>query len=649
MGPEPVRIPKTIKFGEDFELDVESYMLSRAGRVLKLERIPMDILLLLVRQWGQLVDRDQIAEKVWGKGVFLDTDNSINIAISKIRQTLKDDPEEPRFIQTIPGRGYRFIAPVETDAAIETEETVAAPAPQVAENRQPAIAQSSIDKPTNRRWQLAIALAAVLIAVAGIGMRWWRSSVRSPIRSNVASGRAVLAVLPFANLTGDASQDYFSDGLTEEMISRMGNLDPERLAVIARTSVMHYKGSQASLDQIERELGVEYVVEGSVRRDANNVRITAQLIRTSDQTHLWARQYDRELKSLLALQAEIATEIADEVQHTLGDSKPTAAAQAVLSPQNYDAYDLYLKGQYFFNKRTVEGLAEAIGYFEQAATKDPNYARAYAGLADCYALMPGYSGRPQPEFPAKARAAALKALEIDDRLPEAHAALALVVQNYDWDWATAEKQFRRALELNPNDATARHWYAEHLMWRGRFDEALAESERARQLDPLSLIIAADNGAILYLSRQYDGAIKKWQSVREMDPNFPKARMISFAYVEKGMYAEALVDLERQRPMMPGPWYLSTLAYIYGRSGQTAKAQHALEELLQLDRKQPVDPPVITRAYLAVGDKEQALAWLEKAYAQHSHELTGLKVTPEFDPIRSDPRFQELMRKVGLQQ
>lgn len=643
MASEPVRIPKPIKFGEDFELNAESYTLSRAGRVLKLERIPMDILLLLVRQSGQLVDRDQIAETVWGKGVFLDTDNSINIAISKIRQTLKDDREEPRFIQTVPGRGYRFIAPVETGTGIETEETVAALAQQVAENGPPALAESTADKPSKRRRLLAIALAAVLIAVAGIGMQWWRSSVRS----NATSGRPMLAVLPFANLTGDASQDYFSDGLTEEMITRLGNLDPERLAVIARTSVMHYKGSQASLEQIERELGVTYVVEGSVRRDANNVRITAQLIRTKDQTHIWARQYDRELKGLLALQAEIATEIADEVQLTLGDSKPVAAAQPAVSPQNYDAYDLYLKGQYFFNKRTVEGLEEAIGYFEQAATKDPNYARAYAGLADCYALMPGYSGRPQAEFSAKARAAALKALEIDERLPEAHAALALIVQNYDWDWETAEKEFRRAVELNPNYATAHHWYAEHLMWRRRFAEALAESERARQLDPLSLIIAADNGAILFFSRQYDRAIKKWQSVLEMDPTFQKAHMISLAYIEKGMYAEAFADLERQRPMMAGPWYLSSLAYIYGRSGQTAQAQHALEELLQLDQKQQVDPRVIARAYLAVGNKEQALAWLEKAYAQHSHELTGLKVTPEFDPLRSDPRFQELVRKVGL--
>ena len=392
MAPQPVKIPKTFKLGEDFELDAESYTLSRAGRVLKLERIPMDILLLLVRQWGQLVDRNQIAEKVWGKGVFLDTDNSINIAISKIRQTLKDEPAEPRFIQTIPGRGYRFIAPVETGAAIEREETVAAPAPQVAENRQPALAESTADKPSNRRWLLVIALAAVLIAVAGIRMQWWRS----PVRSNAASGRAVLAVLPFANLRGDASQDYFSDGLTEEMISRLGNLDPERLAVIARTSVMHYKGGQASLDQIGRELGVEYVVEGSVRRDANNVRITAQLIRTRDQTHIWARQYDRELKSLLALQAEIATEIADEVQLTLGDSKPPAAAQAALSPQNYDAYDLYLKGQYFFNKRTVEGLAEAIAHLSKLQPRTRITPAPMPDLLIATPLCPAIAGANRP-------------------------------------------------------------------------------------------------------------------------------------------------------------------------------------------------------------------------------------------------------------
>ena len=455
----------------------------------------------------------------------------------------------------------------------------------------------------------------------------------------------MLAVLPLQNLTGDAGQEYFSDGLTEEMITQLGNLDPQHVGVIARTSVMRYKNSQTPLDQVGRDLGVQYVLEGSVRRDSNNVRITAQLIQTKDQTHVWARQYDRELKSLLVLQGEIAQEIADEIQLTLGNHK--SAAQPALSPQNYDAYDLYLKGQYFFNKRTAASLEQAIGYFQQAIIKDPNYARPYAGLADCYALMSGYSGRPQTEFMPKARAAALRALQIDDNLPEAHTALALIVQNYDWDWQTAEKEFRRAIELNPNYATAHHWYAEHLMWSGRFDEALQESERARQLDPLSLIIAADNGAILYFSRQYDRAIEKWRSVREMDPDFSRAHLIRGAYVEKGMFAEALADTGRLRPMTPVPGYWSWQAIIYSRWGHSAQARHALHELLQWNRSHPVDAMIVAFVYVGMGNKDQALSWLEKAYEEHSNELTSLKVSPAYDPLRADPRFQDLLRRVGL--
>jgi tetratricopeptide (TPR) repeat protein len=388
------------------------------------------------------------------------------------------------------------------------------------------------------------------------------------------------------------------------------------------------------------------VIEGSVRRDSNDIRVTAQLIQTKDQTHVWARQYDRELKGLLALQGEIAQEIADEIQLALGDHK-SAAAQPAPSPRNYDAYDLYLKGQYFFNKRTVEGFEEAIGYFQQAIAKDPNYARAYAGLADSYALIPGYSMRPQAEFIPKARAAALRALEIDESLPEAHTALALIVQNYDWDWQTAEKEFRRAIELNPNYATAHHWYAEHLMWRGRFDEALQESERARQLDPLSLIIATDNGAILFFSRQYDRAIEKWRSVLDMDPNFPRAHLIRYAYAEKGMFGEALVDTQAHGPELSVPWHWAYLAVIYGRSGRRIEAQHAIEELLKLNRSKPIDPTIFADAYAGLGDKDQALAWLEKAYAQHSIELVSLKVNPGYDPLRGDPGFQDLLRRVGL--
>lgn len=649
----PLRTQAGVTLGEDFELDLQSYKLRRAGRVLKLERIPMEILLLLVERRNQIVTREQIAAKIWGKNVFLDTDNSINGAIRKIRQVLRDDSEQPRFIQTISGSGYRFIAPISDEASrTGTSGTPAHQLAPVEDVRQTADApgrpltagttETPQSKPQIRSRRLVVYIALSFLLVAGVAGWFMWSRSRAPL---AVTGKIMLAVLPFQNLTGDASQEYFSDGLTEEMITQLGNLDPQHLGVIARTSVMHYKTTQTPLDQVSRELGVQYVIEGSVRRDANNVRITAQLIQAKDQTHVWARQYDRELKGLLTLQGEIAQEIADEIQLTLGERGSVVAKPT--SPQDYEAYDLYLKGQYFLNKRNGTDLGEAINYFQQAVARDPNYARAYAGLADCYTLMGGYSQHPQSEFTSKARAAALQALQIDDNLSEAHTALALIVQNYDWDWQTAEKEFRRAIDLNPNYATAHHWYAEHLMWRGRFNEALQESERARQLDPLSLIVAADNGAILYFSRQYDGAIAKWRSVLQMDPEFRRAHLIRAAYVEKGMYSEAIADTERMRPEVGTPMYWSWLTIIYGRSGQSAQAHHALQVLLQSNLNYPIDPMMVAWAYVALRDKDQAFAWFEKAYAQHSTELLAIKVSPACDPLRGDPRFQDLLRRTRL--
>jgi tetratricopeptide (TPR) repeat protein len=315
-----------------------------------------------------------------------------------------------------------------------------------------------------------------------------------------------------------------------------------------------------------------------------------------------------------------------------------------------EAYDLYLKGQYFWNKRTIEGFERAIAYYQQAIAKDPNYARAYAGLANSYSLLTGYSMAPPSEYMPKARAAALRALEQDQGLPEAHTALALIVQNYDYDWQTAQKEFRRAIELNPNYATAHHWYAEHLMWRGRFDEALRESERARQLDPLSLIIASDNGVILYYMRQYDLAIERFRAVREMDPNFSRSGMIRQAYAQKGMFADALADIEKERRLYGDrPWAWSELAYFYGRNGQQAQARLALAKLEQWNRRQPLDPFPIFRAHIGMGNKDQAFAYLEKAYLEHSNALATLKVDPIYDPLRSDPRFQDLLRRAGLAQ
>jgi tetratricopeptide (TPR) repeat protein len=315
----------------------------------------------------------------------------------------------------------------------------------------------------------------------------------------------------------------------------------------------------------------------------------------------------------------------------------------------YEAYDLYLKGRYFWNKRTVQGFQQAIEYFQQAIAKDPNSARAYAGLADSYALMSSFTLAPQNEFMPKARTAAQRAVELDDKLAEAHTSLALVTENYDWDWQNAEEEFRRAIQLNSNYATAHHWYAEFLAYQGRFDEAFKESERARQLDPLSLIIATDHGAILYFSRQYDRAIEQFRAVLDMEPNFPRAHLLVFAYVQKGLFADALADIEKWRRVddAPGSWAIE--AYVFGRSGRRVEALRALEKLQQSNRRQQMDPAAIALAYVGIDNKDEAFAWLQKAYSEHSNAITTLKVDPIYDPLRSDPRFQELLRRVGVAQ
>ena len=624
------------EFGS-FRLDPEACLLLREGQPIALTPKTFDALLLLVKHSGRLVSKDELMEALW-PDTFVEESN-LTQTVFMLRKALGETGNDQRFIVTTPGRGYRFAADVK-EVSVNRSMRLPLTAARAEAPPQP-------ERPSHRRWAL-VGVAIGLVACIGIYFLWSHSRDRF----QGAGERWMLAVLPFENLTGDAGQDYFSDGLTEEMIAQLGRLDPQHLGVIARTSVMHYKHNPQSLDQIGRELGVQYVLEGSVRRDAGRVRITAQLIQVRGQNHVWARQYDRDLTDLLALQGEVAQEIADEIESTLGENQRVAAARPPqLSPATYEAHDLYLRGQYFFNQRTLPGFEKAIEYFQQAIAKDPNYARAYAGLADCYALRGAYSGAPQTESVANTRAAALRALQMDERLPEAHTALALIVQNYDWDWQTAEQEFRRAIELDPNYATAHHWYAEHLMWRGRFGEALQESEKARQLDPLSLIIAADNGVILFYSRHYDRAIDQFRVVLDMDPNFSRARMIEYAYAQKGMFPQALADIEKHRPNAEAGqvWHWAILAYVQGRAGQRAEAQKALERLERLSRQQQVDPAVFVAAYVGIGDKEQALAWLEKAYAQHSNSMPALKVDPLYDPLRADPRFQDLLRRVGLAQ
>ncbi|MGA2421880.1 MAG: winged helix-turn-helix domain-containing protein [Candidatus Acidiferrum sp.] len=648
------------RFGP-YESHAKSLELYKHGTKLKVRPQPLRLLNLLLGQAGKVLTREELRQELWSSETFVDFEHGLNSAVKAVRSALNDSVTEPRYIETIPKVGYRFIAAVETVSEAaggtvgEQGEVVGARAVGEREFSEATAGGTNGVSPSAGRkgWAALLAVGALIAVAAGFSIHSRWTSARQ--RPTPASRRLILAVLPFQNLSGGTDEDYFSDGLTEELIAQFGRLDPAHLGVIARTSVMHYKRSDEPLDKIGRELGVQYALEGSVRRDADQVRISAQLIQIKDQTRLWSREYDRKLSNLLTLQSEIARDIGGEIRVTLGDPEPQKPVLgAAGSQESFEAYDLYLRALYFWNKRTPDGFERAVDYFQQSVKKDPNYARAYAGLADTYVLMSGYGGFPPKDLIEKGRAAAQKAVELDDTLAEAHTARALVAQDFDWDWKTAEAEYRRAIALNPNYATAHHWYAEYLALTGRFDEAGVEIEQARVLDPLSLVIATDHGMILYYARQYDRAIEQLRGVLEMDPESARAgKTMDVAHLEKGMRREVLAHLEMLRPLSDrpaesaNPWFWGNQAYIFGRLGQKDDARKALAKLQTLNREQHVDPIILALAYLGMNDKSQSLNWLEKAHAEHSVSLTSLNVDPVYDPLRGEARFQELLREMKL--
>jgi len=677
---------RLIRLSEELEIDPQAFELRRHHRAVKLERIPMEILLLLIERRTELVTREEIAKKVWGTGVFLDTDGSINAAIHKIRQALRDDPENPRFIRTVTGKGYRFLAtPVnrepDSEIAATPQPPVTASLPESAAKTGPAstavapsippsglqpadlpvvpapdsppaseampVQTPGITLPPSLLRGIAWAALAGIVVIGAAAVLYLRgpASIASP-----SGVRPMLAVLPFENLTGDPSQDYFSDGFTEEMITRLGTLAPGQLGVIARTSVMYYKQERAPLDRLAKELGVQYVLEGSIRREGRHIRVTAQLIQVKDQSHLWAQQFDREQSDVLQVEEEIAQAIASEIDLALGPFRPPRTGEAAsLSENQYAAYEHYLRGRYFWNKRTREDLGRAVESFQQAIDANPEDARGYAGLADAYVLLAVWSYAPASEVVPKARAAALKALEIEPNLAAALPSLALINQDFDLDWKTSEERFRRAIDLDPNYATAHHWYAEMLAYEGRTDEALAESALAMKLDPRSLIIAVDHAYFLSYARQYDRAIEQFRAVMAVDPRFPKTIGIVGDYVLTGQYDAALAELRRRKQTDDPPSVLAAEADIYGRLGQMEKAWEALKEAERLCERRKQDPTGIRLlAYMGMGLHDEAMAILQKECRSNPSSLVNVKVNRYLDPLRSDPRFEQLIRCAHLE-
>jgi TolB-like protein/Flp pilus assembly protein TadD len=601
---------------------------------------PMKLLEVLLEHPGEVVTREELRSRVWPNESFGDFDQALNIAIGKLRSALGDSAENPRFIETLPKRGYRFIADVSVVGA--DAHTRDLPGPELkAEPGHQLQGTGLAVAPKRQLWLLHPVIVALAVVVSLSILSVWRFRSRGGAPTGIRS----LAVLPLENLSGDASQNYFADGMTDELITDLAQISA--LRVISRTSVMAYKGARKPLPQIARELNVDAVVEGTVLRSGDQVRITAQLIEASTDKHLWSQSYEGELRETLALQSRVASAIADQIRINLTPQEQAALKNVkVVNPE---AYESYLKGRYFWNKRTAEGLKAALAYFKQAIEEDPKYAPAYSGLADTYALLGDWQYAvmtPKQAFP-EAKAAALKALELDSTLGEAHNSLAFVLEGFDWDFDAADKEFRRAIELNPGYATAHHWYAWHLSLLGRFDEAIAEMKKAQNLDPLSLIINADLAELLVLAHHYGESIAQSRKTIEMDPNFALAHnQLAQAYLQEHMYEEAITELKKAVQLSgDSPTCMANLARAYVASGKRSEAEKLLGDLKRRSNPAYSNAPEIAIIYVSLGDTDQAMTWLEKGYEERFN--PGVLLRPGFDPLRPDSRFQNLVHRIGL--
>ncbi len=631
-----------VRFG-DFAVDLRSGELHKEGVKIKLQEQPFRLMIVLLEHSGEVVTRDELRKRLWPEDTFGAFDDGLNTAIKKLRDALGDSAEEPRLIETLPKHGYRFILPVTTIAAGPSSEY---------STQTPDAASQVLRHPlwaNVRSWSRS--RAVLLFATCAAALLLVAYLVRPHVRPQAtpASGKIMLAVLPFENLDGDPGQEFFSDGMTEEMITQLGGLQPAELGVIARSSAMQYKHGKKSINEVGRELGVQYVLEGSVRKAGDRLRITAQLIQVVDQTHLWAQTYDRDVRDVLAIQGDVARAIAEQIRLRLTPEQQQRLA--AVRRTDSEAFELYLNGRYFFH-RGLDGMPRAVENFQRAIAKDPDYALAYSGLADAYTTQAFWAWESPKQALEQAKVAAEKALALNSSLAEAHASLANV-KLYSWDFRGAEEEFRRALELNPSYANAHHWYLHCLVALGRMDESLTETNRALIFDPLDLSIQTHLGWHHYYAREYDQVIAPIRKALEGDAS-PRGRVAPHAilgamYEQKGMYDEAIANFRDAEGQSGGiPVYVAQLAHAQAASGNRAEALRLLEELKR-PRQKYVPPEEIAAVYVALGQKETAFEWLEQAYQIRSASLINLKVDPRFDSLRSDRRFSDLARRIGLPQ
>jgi TolB-like protein/DNA-binding winged helix-turn-helix (wHTH) protein/Tfp pilus assembly protein PilF len=617
-GPNPTRL----RFGI-FEVDLEAKELRKAGIKIRLQPQPFEILAMLASRPGQVVSREELQQKLWSADTFVDFDRSLNAGVKRLRIALSDDADTPRYIETIPRQGYRMIAPVV----------------QVSSNA-PASVQPAIESKRFLAWRIAFAITTLLV----LGLTRYFGSRRT---SANPSGRVMLAIMPFENFDPRV-EAYFSDGLTEELIAELGELNPSSLGVIARTSAMHYKGTHQTIATIGHDLGVDYVLEGSVREEGDRLRITVQLIRVSDQTHLWAHSYERNFQNALTLETELAQAIAKEVSINVRDPDQLPVRGAKRHSSSTEAERLYMQGRYYWNRRYNESLKLSQSCFQRAIQVDPNFALAYSGLADADFVLAISRTFPAAEVMPPAKAAALKAAQLDPDLAEAHISLAQVLSNYDWNWPEAEQEYRRGLELNANYSTGHFWYGTFLMNMGRSAEAIAEMRRAQEVDPLSSIAGTFLGKAYYYNREYDKAIAQYRAVLQIDPGFPIASsFLVHAYEQTNQYEKAIAEYQREIPLAGGD--VNAAAQFTDNLATAFRARAAegyWEKQLELAGR--ISPLERAAMQARLGHNDEAFDALDKAYSEHDMWLVPLKVDPQWDKIRSDHRFEKLLQRVGLQ-
>jgi TolB-like protein/DNA-binding winged helix-turn-helix (wHTH) protein len=659
MATEPAERPRVVRFGT-FEADFATRELRKSGVRIKLHGQPFEVLAMLLDRPGEAVPREEIRQRLWSTDTFVDFDAGVNTAINRLREALNDSAENPRFIETLPRRGYRFIAPVEAENSEQSVGHVIPTKPPM-----PEAVQTAAPVPAGKHGRRAKGFALGLTVVVSllIVLSWTRVHERLFAHSSVLHVNS-LAVLPLANLSGDPEQDFFADGMTEALITDLGKISAVR--VISRTSVIQYKGTKKPLPEIARELNVDGLVEGTVSRSGNHLRITANLLQASPEKHLWAESYESDLGDVLALQAQVAQAIAREIQVKLTPEEQRLLGSArSVDPQ---AHDDYLTGQYLCDKNTKEGVDRAIPYFQKAIDKAPSDPLPYAGLAKCYAHW-GWGGdifqgdhAPVDILP-KARDAAKKALQLDEGLAEAHTVLADVELTLNWNWEGAEREFKRAIELNPSYSPAHAWYAHYLVAMGRFDESAVEAKHSLELDPFSQTTMDFAEWALYLGRHYDLVIEQSKKFSELAPEFPWSHyVLGLTYEWTGQYHHAIEEYTKMQELFGlSQNRLTELRMAYRQSGEEGYWRKTLEFCQEASKGQRKFASTsgygwcdymryqdVAALQVRLGEFDAAFQSLEKAYTKREPELIYLKIQPDWNRIRSDPRFQDLLRRIDLQ-